>query len=410
MAKVLAFTFVTIAAGLDDIQLNLDQQGALLNVFTELQSVGQETGATFAKVDAPAPTDPPPTIAPLGMLETAASVAQQPEFYPVPVQQAKPKTMSEAFQAFDALTSTRSSGLTSLSAANQQGLPGVLGQQASLLQPAQPKIHRGPLESLLMDDDAPEQAEVVPPPVTQQQPMVNIDFQQLLGGKPLGVAPRPVSSVTRQQEFLPPVMLQKSGDDDSNDVPATGLWQEKGQKWPKFSGDVFDAYQRGLRSHHAKDVQDAYLEIPSDKPKKGKKDMFSMYKDGISKNQPEENGEMEGFASRLQTEIGLLSHTPQGWQSSMSAGPPQLGPQPITQTAQEHLLKFHQTLEDLSRPPDGWQTPAQESLLQTSESSKGGGSQSVFHVYRNKLRSAQPAASLGPPMPEQLGQFHLAPL
>merc|ERR1719393_1149559 len=107
--------------------------------------------------------------------------------------------MSEAFQAFDALTNTRSTGLASLSAGN----------------------------------------------LYRQQPMVNMDFQRLLGGQPMGVAPRPVSSVTRQQEFLPPVMLQqKAGQDDSDEVPATGLWQAQAKKWPKFSGDVFNAYRR----------------------------------------------------------------------------------------------------------------------------------------------------------------------
>jgi hypothetical protein len=389
MTIMLAFAFVTIAAGLDDIQLNLDQQGQLLNVFTELQSVDQETKATFAKVDAVPPTEPPPTVAPLGMLETAASVAAQPEVYPV--QAKRPQTMSEAFQAFDALTSTKSLGLSSLSAANHYGDQVV--QQVNMV-PPQPKIRRGPLESLLMDDDAPEQQEQIQQPQAPQQKTVNFDFQQLLGGKPMGVAPRAVSSVSRQQEFLPPVMLQqKAGQDEQNDVPATGLWKEKGGNWPKFAGDVFDAYQRGLRSHHARAVQDAFLEIPSDKPKQGKtsdgKDVFSMYKDGISKNSPTpDESDNNAFAGRLQTEISLLSHTTQGWQSSMG-GPPQVGLQPITETAQEHLLKFHQTLEDLNRPPPGWQEPTQVSLLQNPESSKKDSSQSLFKVYRNKMSSSQ---------------------
>lgn len=340
---MLALLFVTIVAGLDDIQLNLDQQGELLNVFTELQSVGAETGATFAKVDILPPTEPPPTIAPLGMLETAASVAAQPEVSPV--QPRRARSITEAFSDFDALTATKSLGLTSLSAANP------LAGQTNIVQPVMPKVHRGPLESLLMDDDVSEEVEQ-PQPQTPQQPAVAFDFQRLLGGKPMGVAPRPVNSVSRQQEFLPPVMLQQKRD-GLNNVPTTLDSQEQGMKWPKFSGDVFSAYQRGLSKHHGRAVSEAFLSIPGDTPPQGTggagKDVFSLYKDGISKNMPEEvDSEMNGYASRLQTEISLLSHTPGRWQSSMAA-PTHIGTRPITQTAQEHLLKFHQTLEALNQ-------------------------------------------------------------
>lgn len=391
MAGILVFLFLTIASGLDDIQLDLNQQGELLNVFSELQQVGKETGDTFAKVDAPAPTDPPPTVAPLGLLESAASVAAQPEAFSVSQQARRPKTMSQAFQAFDLLTATKSAGLASLSAGNQyrQQRP-----QLSMMTPVTPAIHRGPLESMLMDDDdAPEQPQLMQTqPQVPQQPEVNIDFQRLLGGKPMGIEPRPVSSVTRQQEFLPPVMLQhKAGEDDDSFVPATGLWQAKSSKWPKFQGDVFDAYQRGLRNRHAKGVQDAFVAIPSDKAQP--KDVFSKYKDGISKANAEDENDMSSYASRLQTEIGLLSHTPEVQMDTLSA-PTQLSGHPLTETAQEHLLKFHETLEGLSSTPKGWQTPEPASLLQTPPKPN---SQSVFQVYRNKLRSSQPLSEI----PEQ---------
>merc|ERR1719235_2963306 len=131
-----------------------------------------------------------------------------------------------------------------------------------MMTPVTPRIHRGPLESILLDDDDGQEQSLQPmqvQPQGPQQPEVNIDFQRLLGGKPMGVEPRPLSSVSRQQEFLPPVMLQhKAGEDDSNEVPATGLWEAKASKWPKLSGDVFDAYQRGLRNRHARGVQESF--------------------------------------------------------------------------------------------------------------------------------------------------------
>jgi hypothetical protein len=383
MARMLAFVLLVVASGLDDIQLDLSQQGELLNVFSELQQVGKETSSTFAKVYASPPTEPPPLVAPLNMLESAASVAEQPEIYQVQQQPRRPKTMSEAFQAFDSLTNTKSAGLASLSAGAQYGRQ---KPQLSMMTPVTPAIHRGPLESILLDDDtAEEQPQPMVQPQGPQQPEVNIDFQRLLGGKPMGVDPRPLSSVSRQQEFLPPVMLQhKVGDDDSNDVPATGLWQAPPSKWPKFKGDVFDAYRRGLRNRHARGVQEAFVEVPSDKTK----DVFGKYKDGISKNEAADgNNEMSGFASRLQTEIGLLSHTPQVKMDSL-AMPPQLGGRPITETAQEHLLKFHQSLERLEDTPPGWETPQSTSMLQEPGSPS---KNSVFQVYRSKLRSSQPA-------------------
>lgn len=384
MALVLSFVLLTIAAGLDDIELNLDQQGQLLNVFSELQQVGKETTDTFAKVDAPPPTEPPPLVAPLGMIESAASVAALPEEAPVQQQNRRPKTMSEAFQAFDALTNTRSTGLASLSAGNlyrQQ-------RQPNMLQSPTPAIHRGPLEAMLLDDDTPDQQPIVQPQA-MQQPVVNMDFQRLLGGQPIGVAPRPVSSVTRQQEFLPPVMLQqKAGQDDSDEVPATGLWQAQAKKWPKFKGDVFDAYRRGLRNRHARGVQEAYLALASDNQTTANgKDVFSRYKDGISKNMPatDDPNDMNGFASRLQTEIGLLSHTPQSWQSTAAAQ--QNFARPMTETAQEHLLKFHETLEGLSQTPPGWETPQKGSLL---EEPAPPNKDSIYQVYRKQLRSSMP--------------------
>jgi len=331
------------------------------------------------------------------MLESAASVAAQPEEGPIQQSARHPKSMSEAFQAFDALTNTRSTGLVSLSAGNlyrQQQWP-------SRVQPPSPAVHRGPLESLLMDDDASDEQQVVQP-LAPQEPTVNMDFQRLLGGKPMGVAPRPVSSVTRQQEFLPPVMLQQNaGQDNSNEVPATGLWQAKASKWPKFSGDVFNAYRRGLRNRHARGVQEAYLAIASDNNASASdgKDVFSRYKDGLSKNMPasDDPNDMNGFASRLQTEIGLLSHTPQ---VSNLGAPQQMSVRPITETAQEHLLKFHETLEGLSKTPDGWETPEKESLLEEYKeppSPTKDSAQSVYNVYRNKLRASMP------PMPAQYG-------
>lgn len=400
MARMIAFVFLTVASGLDDIQLDLNQQSELLNVFSELQQVGKETSNTFAKVYAAPPTEPPPLVAPLNMLESAASVAAQPDVYQVQQQPGGPKTMSEAFQAFDALTNTKSAG----------------GQkpQLSMMTAATPVIHRGPLESILMDDDdAPDEPQPMQvQPRAPQQPEVNIDFQRLLGGKPMGVeavAPRPLSSVSRQQEFLPPVMLQhKAGDDDSNEVPATGLWQAKASKWPKFSGDVFDAYQRGLRNRHAKGVQDSFVAIPSDKAQSSNgKDVFSRYKDGITKNQAaDDSDDMSSFAARLQTEVGLLQHGPK---MDALAVPTEIGRRPITETAQEHLLKFHDALEGLETTPPGWQTPQPASLMQQSESPP---KDSVFQLYRNKLRSSMPPMpeQLGFHLPEQSGGFHLAPL
>lgn len=384
MARMLTFVLLAVASGLDDIQLDMSQTSELLNVFSELQQVGKETSKTFAKVYASPPTEPPPLVAPLNMLESAASVAAQPEIYAVQQQPRRPKTMSEAFQAFDSLTNTKSAGLASLSAGNQYGQQ---KPQLSMMTPVTPAIHRGPLESILLDDDNDEQRPqpMRAQPQGPQQPEVNIDFQRLLGGKPMGVEPRPLSSVSRQQEFLPPVMLQhKMGDDDTNDVPATGLWHAPPQKWPKFRGDVFDAYQRGLRTRHARGVQEAFVAVPSDKS------VYSKYKDGISRNEAaDQSNDMGSFASRLQTEIGLLSHTPRVKMDALAV-PPQLGGHPITETAQEHLLKFHESLEGLENTPPGWQTPQSSSMLQESVAAFSP-KDSVFQVYRNKLRSSQPA-------------------
>lgn len=296
---LLVHAAATLALGLDEIPaLNMDQQGALLDVFSELQSVGAEENQAFKK-DAPV-TEPPPTVAPLSVLQAIPADVSPASSFP---QQAAPLSMSQEFLAFDALTAPGLQAPAAIQPAMNRAplLPRVGQTLGPTFAAVKQMPRRGPLESLLVDDTPST-------PSTPSTPQAN--------------------EVSNAGGFL---------------------------QWPKMPSNVFEAYTRGLRNHGARTVSQTYLPSFSGTPRQPQAfhfnpnapSAFNLYQQRLHDLEshrrqpttppqpPKQPG--DDFAQRLQEEVTMLSR-------STRDVPPPPPPQPPKQPGSDLFSMYRSKL------------------------------------------------------------------
>lgn len=252
---VIAWSVLALTAALDDLpSLSTDQQGELLDVFSELQSVGEEAKDAFDKVGTASSAGPEPPAQPTAFVQpplqpTAFMQPPSPETAPAVSQfsQAGPRSMSDAFLAFDALTAP---GAGSAPVPQMAAQPAARPPFESFMS-AQP-AGRPPFDSFvsmqpggrpLLQSFAPAQPQVQP---------VAASFEQSLSRQAMRNLPLPQTSMV-QLPPQPKLWQQSFG---------LGEGQSLFQRAPimgKHSSSVFDIYEKGLHSHGARSAGQLFL-------------------------------------------------------------------------------------------------------------------------------------------------------